>query len=140
MRTIVLVSCGAEKADAAVPAKELYLSSRFRQQRTYAEKRQTDGWYILSAKHGLVDPETIVEPYDQSLMGMPKAERRAWAVQVWSQLEPRLSGIDCVVIFAGKEYREFLELYLSDRGIKVEVPLRGMRQGQQLKAMKELLR
>ena len=36
--------------------------------RRYAETH-AERWYILSAAHGLVDPERIIDPYDISLNG-----------------------------------------------------------------------
>lgn len=47
-------------------ARELYCSPLIRMERVYAE-RHRDRWFILSAKCGLVAPERVIEPYDETL-------------------------------------------------------------------------
>lgn len=97
VETIALVACAAAKVQSAA-AKDLYVSSLFRKSRTFAE-RNADSWYILSAKHGLVSPDQVIEPYDLTLNRMPIADRRPWAAHVNRQLEEvvgpgdRLSGV-----------------------------------------------
>ena len=74
-----LLACGRLKADRPLPARELYVSPLFRAARAYAERRYgPDRWLILSARHGLVDPETVLAPYDLSLHQLSAAERQAW--------------------------------------------------------------
>jgi hypothetical protein len=56
-----LVACSRLKADRPAPARELYVSPLFRAARAYAERRHGPGrWFILSAHHGLVDPDTVL--------------------------------------------------------------------------------
>lgn len=62
---IALVGCGASKLARRAPAKDLYTSSLFRLSRAFAE--QGEHWRIVSAKFGLLDPEEIIEPYEQKL-------------------------------------------------------------------------
>lgn len=61
-----IVPCGAEKAAEPVPARDLYLGSMFRQAfaTATAAAGPADRVLILSALHGLVDPDTVVAPYD----------------------------------------------------------------------------
>jgi hypothetical protein len=66
---LALVSCVKRKASGPRPAKDLYVSPLFRALRTYAET-SSDTWYILSAEHGLLHPETVVAPYERTLMRM----------------------------------------------------------------------
>jgi len=54
-REIRLVSCVKSKHERAAIPKELYTSTYFEKMRDYAE-REHDDWWILSAKHGLLDP------------------------------------------------------------------------------------
>ncbi len=89
-------------------------------------------WFILSAKHGLLDPERMTEPYDKTLNTMSAAERREWAETVMDALHPRLARVRVVVIFAGEVYRKYLEPELRRRGIEIQVPMEGLRQGEQL--------
>ena len=89
-------------------------------------------WYILSAKHGLLDPGSTIDPYDETLKAMPVYRRRTWARGVIEDLAPHLIGVDTVTLFAGMAYREFLEPELHGRGLKLHIPMQGMRIGQQL--------
>ena len=69
--TIYLVSCVRQKATTATakPAQDLYLSNWFRKAKAYVEQnlRAQDRWFILSAKHHLVSPETLLLPYEAPL-------------------------------------------------------------------------
>ena len=128
---LCLVSCGRRKVSNAVPAKDLYCSPQFRKTRELVES-QGWPWFILSAKHGLLDPERRTEPYDMTLNNMGAAERREWAKTVMDALEPRLTGVRSIVIFAGETYRKHLAPDLCSRGIEVHVPMEGLLQGEQL--------
>jgi len=61
-----IVGCGSAKREHAAPAKDLYTSSYFALKRQFAEE-YCDQWYVFSAKHGLVAPDTVLDPYDASL-------------------------------------------------------------------------
>lgn len=129
-RSIFLISCVSLKLDRPAPARELYVSALFRKARAYAEASGQD-WFVLSAEHGLVHPDTIVAPYEKTLNTMPVAERREWATRVLAALEPHLLDADRIVFLAGARYRELLEGPLSRRA-RVEVPMAGLGIGRQL--------
>ena len=93
-------------------------------------------WYILSALHGLVDPEALGKCYEKTLNEMPTAERRRWADDVLAALQPKLNSGDTVVILAGRKYRAFLTEELTAVGVHVDVPMQDLRQGQQLAWLK----
>ncbi len=131
MAHIGLVACVGKKRPHAAPAQELYDSALFDKSRQFVSRR-CDRWFILSAKHGLLEPTAVVEPYEETLNGKTSEERRAWARRVWTALRRRLRPGDRVTILAGKNYREFLCPFLAEYGCRVEVPLRGLRIGQQL--------
>ncbi len=126
-----LVSCVSRKRATAAPAKDVYISEWFLKARAFVERAGGD-WYILSAKYGLIPPEEVIEPYEQTLNAMAVAERRRWSGRVIEQLRARARIPERVVILAGARYREFLELSLNTLGVDVEVPMRGMRIGEQL--------
>ena len=119
------------KGPGRAPAKDLYTSAWFRKARAYVEKKGRP-WLILSAQYGLVHPERMIRPYEQTLKTMPVADRRAWAERVLAELGPSLIGVDTVVFLAGQAYREFLAPALRDRGLMVRVPMAGLSQGWQL--------
>jgi hypothetical protein len=102
---IALVACGASKLPRRAAAKDLYTGPLFRTASAYAEAC-CDHWYVLSARHGLVEPETELEPYDQSLSDMPCSERDRWGIALVRQLISRWGAIANVrwVILAGKPY------------------------------------
>ncbi len=132
-----LVACAKTKAVHPAPAKALYRSEWFRRARAYVEARGGP-WFILSAEHGLLDPDDVVAPYEATLLGTPPADRRAWALRVHRSLFARrlTPGFGRSVVFlAGAAYREHLEPWLSvqaSAGASVETPMRGLGLGQQL--------
>ena len=130
-RTIALVACASRKLRHAAPARDLYVSDLFAKSRRYAE-RHSAAWFILSALHGLVDPDVVIEPYDQTLNDMPVAQRRAWARRVLDQLEPVVRPGDSVIVLGGARYRDGIVPALRARGVHVAVPLEGLRIGEQL--------
>jgi hypothetical protein len=131
-RTIYLVSCVSQKRAASASAKDLYVSEWFNRARAYLEATGCP-WFILSAKYGLVAPNEIIAPYEQTLNHMGIAERRAWANSVQAQMDQHLPPAERIVIFAGKRYREFLMSNLLRRAAKVEVPMERLRIGEQLR-------
>lgn len=138
MKRIVLVACSAGKVESGpVPARDLYNSQLFKLARAYAEKRTNcealgDRWFILSALHGLLDPDELVAPYDASLNDESAAERRHWAYSVMAQIELLQLGQCEIVILAGRAYREHLQSMLAAQGHVISVPMDGMGIGQQL--------
>ena len=137
-KALWLVSCVKTKRSSPCRAEDLYTSDWFAKARAYTE-RQNCPWRILSAKHGLVRPETVIAPYEKTLNTMRVVERRAWARRVLAQLEPGLAGLDAVVFLAGQSHRDFLEGPLRSRGLAVRVPMEGLRQGQQLRWLNDKL-
>ncbi len=121
---IVLVACCGKKLDRPAPAKDLYCSDLFIKSRRYAEQHG-DRWLVLSAKHGVVDPDAVIEPYDETLNYMSASERRAWAAKVAQQLSSCRN--DKLTVLAGEAYCGWVE------GFNVERPMQGLGIGQQLK-------
>ena len=137
-KNIALVACVSRKAASPMPAQDLYTSAWFDKASAYA-RQVADEWYILSAKHGLVSPDMAIAPYDQTLNGMPAAERRAWASRVLDDLSNVLEPGDHVVILAGKAYRSNLVGPIREMGCTVEVPMQGLGIGQQLRWLNQRL-
>lgn len=135
---IALVSCVKKKQCTPMPARYLYCSDWFRKASAYA-MCIADEWYILSAKYGLVEPDRVIAPYDVTLNRMSAAERRAWAVRVWDELKEKLKPGDKVVILAGIKYRERLINPIQAMGCSIEIPMAGLRIGEQLSWLKQKL-
>lgn len=66
---LTVIPCGGAKRTQACPARQLYIGGYFRQALATAEMFPAP-IMILSAKHGLLDLDEIVEPYDV-IMGGP---------------------------------------------------------------------
>lgn len=129
--SLCLVSCVSVKRPVPAPSKDLYTSNWFRKARACVEAAGCP-WYILSAKYGLVDPNSTIDPYDRTLKTMSVNSRRARASDVIEHLAPRLADVHSVTFLAGKTYREFLEPELRRRGLTIYVPMEGLGIGQQL--------
>ena len=120
---VFLVSCGKRKQSSAVPAAELYISNRFQKTRASVEATGCP-WFILSAKHGLLAPNQIIAPYDQTLNGKPPEVRRAWAEKVKGQMDKNIPDAEIIMILAGKYYYEYLIPYLKRRFANVMIPVK----------------
>ena len=137
-RVIAIVQCVSKKRKTPQLARDLYTSPLFVNAAAYAEKI-SDEWYIISAKYGLVRPSDWLEPYDVTLNHMTAIQRRGWANQVFSDLKPLLRPTDTVVILAGVVYRKNLVNKIEGLGCKVEIPMKGLRIGEQVSWLKEQL-
>lgn len=126
---IYLVSCVAQKAATRVRAADLYRSDWFRKARAYVESSGCR-WFILSAAHGLLHPDTPVDPYDTTLAAMGARGRREWGVRVAAQLDAALGAAfqGRIVFLAGRHYRVPLLAYAAGRA---RVPMAGLGIGQQ---------
>ena len=134
MKKIVLISCVSKKLPHPASAQYLYLSPLFRLNLQYARKLQPDAIYILSAKHGLLDLGTEVEPYNLTLNDMATRQVQAWAEQVLEQIKQRADlSRDHFVFLAGLKYRQFLVPRLAS----YEVPMDGLTIGRQLQFLSE---
>jgi hypothetical protein len=133
-RRIGLVGCVKQKRSSPAPAADLYTSPLFRGRRQWVE--QTCGrWFILSAEHGLVRPDVVLAPYDQTLTGAGVAACRTWSAHVLGQLAAELGDLRGIVfeIHAGAAYRDHgLAAGLQRAGAQVDVPAAGLAQGEQL--------
>lgn len=97
-----IVACSARKAPEARPARDLYQGKTFLAARAVAET--LDAWWILSAKRGLVHPDTVVEPYDEGIgRGAPIRARRIWADRHAASVEALRPAT--FVVMAGLAYR-----------------------------------
>jgi Family of unknown function (DUF6884)/GIY-YIG catalytic domain len=131
---IGLVGCVKQKGASSAPARDLYTSPLFRGRRRYVESSCAQ-WYILSALHGLVAPDELLDPYDESLTNAGRARRRRWADEVLTALDDAIADHRGLVyeIHAGATYRDFgLVDGLRRRDAIVEIPTEGLTQGEQL--------
>lgn len=129
---VILLGCVKTKLDRAAPARDLYTSELFRRRRAYAEATGVR-WFILSARHGLVAPADLLEPYDVHLGDQSADYREAWGRWVVARLASELdiSGVT-VEIHAGAAYVDAIRGHLDRCGASVVTPLAGLTQGEHL--------
>lgn len=121
---VVLVQCTNSKRDKPAPARDLYdESDYFRDYRSYAEAF-ADEWFILSAKHGLLEPRTVIAPYDERGIGKEQA------IAIADFLVDRTTAETTIELMAGMDYTDPLvpELERCTSADVVE-PHRGLRIG-----------
>lgn len=131
---LVLIGCVKSKVGHTAPAKDLYDSPLWWKRRRYAESTGMP-WAILSAEHGMVDPDTVLEPYDRYLGSEPVSYRRDWAARTAEQVLGALGEkeLRAVEIHAGLAYvNSGLRARLESTGIAVSWPVEGMPFGVQL--------
>ena len=135
MATVVLISCVKRKLDHAAPAKDLYTSPLFRLSWKYAQTRNPDKIFILSAKYHLLNSEKVVEPYDQTLNRMNSQDRKEWSAKVLKELRVNTdTKNDRFVLLAGRSYLRYIE----DEIVHKEEPLKGLSFGRRISRLKEL--
>ncbi|MXR51370.1 hypothetical protein GRX03_07105 [Halovenus sp. WSH3] len=132
---IGLVSCTKSKRKQATQPADLYMESAFfRKAREYAEANHDD-WYILSAKHYLLDPYgPPIEPYDETLSGASVDRKRQWAQIVYDQLQDEglLTQGNRLMFHAGRDYHDKLRPLLDNTPVEIEIPTDGLQYGETL--------
>jgi hypothetical protein len=123
---VVLVGSSGAIATGVQPAARLFQSSGFARARAYAEQ-SGHPWFVVSAKHGLLDPDDVVGPFDVLFGDQSLAYRTAWGEWVVAQLADRvrLTGVT-VEVHGGVDFAQPLRTPLARRGATLEIPLPGM--------------
>ena len=104
---IGIVSCGVHKKLGFYKAKDLYTSDRFKNDFNEA-KRENEKVFIISAKHGLLDPEKRIFTYNKSINNLTTEER----VQLVSKLENQIKNIPAnseINLYCFPEYVQLLK-------------------------------
>ncbi|MEV7228330.1 DUF6884 domain-containing protein [Polymorphospora sp. NPDC051019] len=99
---LVIVPCGSAKLDHPAPAADMYTGSYHRACRRAAD-RIGGRLLILSARYGLLNPNTVIDPYDLRM-------NQPGAVTVPTlRAQARRMGIDVadsVTVLAGRDYAD----------------------------------
>lgn len=116
---VALISCGSEKRTEAAPARDLYVGPLFRAARRWVELHGEvyPAWGIISARHGLLLPDQVVEPYDASLAGMSEEARVMWAASTADMIRRQWGTEVIYTALAGEKYMRALSgfPYVEDR-------------------------
>jgi len=133
-KKIVLISCASKKLANKSKAEDLYISTLFRLSLAYAKKLKPDKIFILSAKYGLLNLNDEIATYNENLNNKPVSDIKIWAEKVVFKLG-KIANLqnNIFIFFAGKKYREYILPYIKN----YEIPLKGLRIGEQLKFLKE---
>ncbi|MGY1806892.1 DUF6884 domain-containing protein [Blastococcus sp. SYSU D00669] len=123
---VVLIGSSGAIATGVQPAARLFESAGFARARAYAE-RSGHPWFVLSAKHGLLDPDDVVGPFAVLFGDQSVGYRTAWADWVVAQLadRTRLPGMT-VEVHGGVDFAQPLRNPLARRGAALEIPLPDM--------------
>lgn len=155
--TVGLVACGKSKLRTRSAARTLYTGQLFRAAADYAE-RTYDFWYVLSAKHYLLHPDDVIDPYDVSMNDHDKNATRHWALMVDSSLRGgrlpqtggryncpergpflgqwrRAGGVVDLYLHAGRDYVQPLAEWIAQGELPwatIHTPMAGLQIGEQL--------
>ncbi len=140
---IVLVGCGRSKQKIPAPAWGLYTSPLFRFTLRYAQTLATlERIFVLSAQHGILPLDKVIDPYDRKLSDLGgKREREAWGVRAIDALllqkgcPPRAERGELVAL-AGKDYTDAIRLPVRDAGFRMAEPMKGLVQGARMAWLK----
>jgi hypothetical protein len=102
MARVALIACGAEKLGHPSPARDLYIGPLFRACRRWVDLRSSvyPVWGILSAKHGVLLPDQVIEPYEATLDG----GAAAWAVSTGAAVRARWGADVIYTVLASERY------------------------------------
>lgn len=132
---VAIVGCSRLKLDRPARAEELYTSPLFRKSAELARALSTRRWFVLSAKHGLVWHDDVIDPYDQTLATMTPAERRVWRDRVRWHVNLFIPAEAELVVLAGEQYVR----PLRGGGREISEPLAGLFIGQRLRKLNAML-
>jgi hypothetical protein len=130
---LALVGCTKSKRDHESAARDLYDESPlFRRRRKVAQ--QVGVWRILSAEHGLVHPDELLETYDTHIS---EVDREAWARSVVRDLDAD-AGDTLLLLAGGRDYVDPIRERLEPE-TTVHAPLRSLSPGLQYEPLDTLI-
>lgn len=97
--TLFVIPCGGSKLPLSSPARSLYTGAMFRFCLTVVEEEaelaaaagRDVAVRILSARYGLLDLDTLVEPYDRRMTDRTRSRHRSWPIS-WHRWPPTAAG------------------------------------------------
>lgn len=132
-----LISCSKSKGGHRDIARDMYVSPLYRKSVQLAELWGVP-FYILSAKYGLLHPNDLIEPYEQTLKTATKKEKQDWAQRVDKKIRelPRKK----LVVLAGDDY--FAPLVEASSGAPLDyfAPMRSLSLGTRLAFLNEAIK
>lgn len=120
-KVLVVIACSGKKLDRPAPARELYVGSLFKMALAAAERTPDAHVVILSGKHGLVEVDQVLEPYEQRIDSRGAITPPVVLRQL-QQLRDRV-GFDRVVALCGSAYTFVLRQVCQWDRLELERPL-----------------
>ena len=125
-KILVIIPCGERKIwkktgmPSSYPAKNAYIGSPFIVNRRYAESIG-DRWVILSARYGFIDPDTMIEDYNETFK-TPTARTVTVETLQKQVLEKGLANYPFIIGLGGKEYLSMIQKSFAGTSCRVEFP------------------
>lgn len=134
-RFIGLVGCGKAKQSKPAAARDLYTGSLTRLAIRWMD-RNCELFFILSAKHGLLHPDTVIDPYNVKLSDYSDEERESWGNWVADELE-KLFNYQPIpfMVLAGSDYSNAFMPKITSLGLHEYVyeACRGLKMGSRMR-------
>lgn len=132
---LVVIGCGKDKRTEPSPAGDLYTGQHHRRARAAADalaaRLPNARVMILSAKHGLIELDDVIAPYDVTFAAGPRVHRGGPVVGTVDDAtiarQLRATGARAVVALAGREYAGRLADAARRIGADAVEPLAGTR-------------
>jgi len=143
MKTLVVVPCGKAKIWRKRPnagptkARDAYTGSPFKVNREYAEMF-ADGWAILSAKYGLVEPDFMIPENYNATFGDKSSD--PISMDSLREQASRMEGFGHVVALGSTEYAEKVKSAFRGRNMEVLTPTAGLPIGKAMGKVKDAIR
>ncbi len=116
MNVLIITACSKNKlgcdSSISAPAKEMYQGTLFKKVKLFAEVMNFD-YRIISAEHGLVEPDEKIKGYDKKLRTNGDIEYIRSGVE--EKIKEEFSHYDKIVVVAGEKYREVLMNVFDER-------------------------
>ncbi|MBG7697038.1 hypothetical protein HCJ76_02710 [Streptomyces sp. MC1] len=117
---LVVIPCGSRKLGSPARSADMYVGSYHRACRKAADALHPDRLLILSARHGLLDLDDVIEPYDTPHGAADAVTSRVLLEQATVRA---IVGLDSVVALGGARHISLLRSVWPH----VHTPLAGAR-------------
>ncbi|WP_244125131.1 DUF6884 domain-containing protein [Burkholderia gladioli] len=108
---LVVLACSATKLAHAAPAIELYRGVMYSTYRAHVRAETAPAVMVLSARHGFVRPDTVIEPYEQR---MTEARVEALLEEIARTMPAAWpAGARTILLAGGKNYRRVMRAALE---------------------------
>lgn len=125
-KKIMLISCGKNKLKTKAKAIDLYVGTTFKMKKNHAIK-YADDFFILSAKHGLLKKEDVIEPYECSLLKQSKKYVLDYSNKVIEQIKKNIPEGSIIEFHTPDIYWKYI--YENLKNYECLFPVKGLSQG-----------